>query len=88
MSILDLLAAKTSELGSGFVAAEGEVGFFAAIEADDVGEEADLRGRPLAVGAVHLAVDVTGIDEAARCQRGACWFAMSKNHNVQGSVTV
>ena len=27
-----------------FVAAEGEVGRFAAVEADDVGEEADLRG--------------------------------------------
>ena len=51
------------ELRAGFVAAEGEVEGFAAIEADEVGEEANLRGRPFAVRAVHLPVDVAGIDE-------------------------
>ena len=47
---------------AGFVAAEGVVEGFAAIEADEVGEEANLRGRPFAVRAVHLPVDVASVD--------------------------
>ena len=38
-------------------------GVFAAIEADDVGEEADLRGRPFAVGSVNLPVYMAGVNE-------------------------
>jgi len=51
------------QLRFGFVAAEGEVEFLAAIEADDVGDEANLRRRPFAVRAVYLPVDVPGINE-------------------------
>ena len=58
-----LLAEDLLELRLRLVAADGEVERFAAIEADDVGEEADLRGRPVAVGAVDLPVDVAGVDE-------------------------
>ena len=60
---LRLLAEDLFDLRLGLVAAEREVEVFAAIEADDVGEEADLRGRPVAVGAVDLPVDVPGVDE-------------------------
>ena len=47
----------------GFVAAEGKIEVFAPVEADEVAEKADLRGRPVAVGAVDLPVDVPGVDE-------------------------
>ena len=46
-----------------FATAEGEVEFLAAVEADDIRKEADLRFRPFAVGAVDLAINVAGVDE-------------------------
>ena len=46
-----------------FVAAEREVEFFVTIKTDDVGEKSDLRFGPVTMGAVDLAVDVTGVDE-------------------------
>jgi hypothetical protein len=42
---------------------DGRVERLAAIEADEVGDEADLRRCPVAVGAIHLPVDVAGVDE-------------------------
>ena len=54
------------ELGFGFFPALRKVEGFAAIEADDVGDEADLCGCPVAVGAVHLAVDVPGVNKQNR----------------------
>ena len=51
------------DFGLRFFATQCEVEGFAAIEADEVGEEANLRGRPFAVRAVHLPVDVAGIYE-------------------------
>src|SRR5205823_1166046 len=58
-----LLAEDLSDLRLSLVAAKCEVEIFAAIETDDVGEEADLRGCPIAVRAVDLPVDVPGINE-------------------------
>ena len=40
-----------------------EFGRLAAVEADEVGDELDLRGSEVAVGAVELAEDVAGVDE-------------------------
>ena len=57
------LAEDFLDLRFSLVAAEGVVEGLASVEADEVGEEADLRFRPFAVGAVYLAVDVAGIDE-------------------------
>jgi len=47
----------------GFVAAEGEIRIFPAIEAHDIGNEADLRCGLFAVRAVHLPVNVSGVNE-------------------------
>jgi len=47
----------------GFVAAEGEIRIFPAIEAHDIGNEADLRCGRSAVRAVHLPVNVSGVNE-------------------------
>ena len=46
---------------AGFVTAEGEVECLAAIEADDVGDEANLCGRPFTVRAVYLPVDMARV---------------------------
>ena len=43
--------------------AESVVGGFAAIKPHEIGEEADLCRRPLAVRAVDLPIDVTSVDE-------------------------
>ena len=59
------------------VAAEGEIGRFAAVESDDVGEEADLRGRPVAVRAVDLPVDVPGVEEEHAIRAGRALFSRS-----------
>jgi len=72
-----LVAENLFDLCAGFFAAQGEVETFAAPEADEVGDEADLRGRPFAVRSVDLPVDVAGID-----------LPLSRNQSVQGSVTV
>jgi hypothetical protein len=58
-----LIAEYVLILRTGFVVAEGAAEGFAAIEADEVGEEANLRGRPFVVRAVHLPVDVAGVYE-------------------------
>ncbi len=44
-------------------AAVEELGFFAAVEADDVGEELVLVGGEVAMGTVDLAEGVTGVEE-------------------------
>ena len=72
------------ELRFGFVAAEGEVEVFAAIEADEVGEETDLCGRPFAVGAVHLPVDVAGINEQHGVGAGRFAFALIQKPKSAG----
>ena len=59
-------AENFGELGAGFVATESKIRFFAAIEPDDIGQKTDLRGRPFAVRAVHLPVNVPGINEQDR----------------------
>jgi hypothetical protein len=46
-----------------FIAAKSEIQFFIPIQADDVREKADLSLRPVAVGAVDLAVNVPRVDE-------------------------
>jgi hypothetical protein len=55
------LAEHFLNLRAGFIAAVSEVQFFAAIEADDVGDKSNLRMRPIAMCAVNLPVDVAGI---------------------------
>ena len=56
----------SSSFGTGFVAAERIIKGFAAIEADEVSNKSCLRRRPFAVRAVHLPVDVAGINKQHR----------------------
>lgn len=72
------------ELRFGFFAAEGEVGGFAAIEADEIGHEADLGIGPVAVGAVDLAVDVAGVDEEDGVGAGRLRFPFVKEPQRAG----
>ena len=58
------------------------------IQPDDVGEELDLLGREVAVGAVDLPEDVAGVDEQHLVLARRLRLALSKNQSVQGSVTV
>ena len=51
------------QLCFGFFAPEREVKFLVTVEADDIGEEADLCVGPVTVGSIDLAVDVAGVDE-------------------------
>ena len=75
-------------LGPFFFAAVVEFEILAAVEADEVGEDLDLRGGEVAVGAVELAEDVAGIDEEDFPGAVAGLFPLSKNQRVHGSVTV
>lgn len=51
------------EFAFGLFPSERKVGCLAPVEADNIREKTYLRFRPLAVGAVDLAVDVAGVDE-------------------------
>ena len=54
------------DLGRRSIATKGGVQGFAPVQAHQVGDEADLRVRPVAVGAVHLPVDVAGVDASQK----------------------
>ncbi len=58
-----LLAEGLLQLYQHLLTAHRQIRRFAAIKPHDIGDEADLRRRPVAVGAVHLAIDVAGIDK-------------------------
>jgi hypothetical protein len=61
VGVFRLLPEELSDLGLGFIATEGEVEFLVTIQADDIGEKADLGFRPITVGAVDLPVDVASV---------------------------
>ena len=60
VAVVESRREEFAELGFGAVV---EFGRLAAVEADEVGDELDLRGSEVAVGAVELAEDVAGVDE-------------------------
>lgn len=63
VSIFRFLAEDLLDLRPGLIATKSKVNRLASIESNDVGDETDLRERPVAVRAVHLPVDVAGISE-------------------------
>ena len=63
IGIRGLRAEHLLQLHLGLGTALGVVQRLAAVQPHHIGNEADLRGRPVAVGAVHLAVNVAGVDE-------------------------
>jgi hypothetical protein len=74
-------------LEQAFAAVDG-LDVLAPVEADDVGEQLDLLGQEVAVGAVDLAVEVAGVDEQHRVLAVGAGLALSRNHRVTGRVTV
>jgi hypothetical protein len=54
----------------------------------DIGQELDLLGGEVAVGAVDLPVKVAGVEEEHRMGALVPRLPLSRNHSVQGRVTV
>lgn len=75
----------------GFVAAKVEIRIFPAIEAHDIGNEADLRCGLFAVRAVHLPVNVSGVNgqngisaEPSICLAGSDLSLIEKSEGIRG----
>jgi len=64
------------------------LGCLAPVEAGDIGQVFHLLRRPVAVGAVNLPINMTGVDKENFVGPLGLLLALSKNQRVQGKVTV
>ena len=79
-----LLAKHLFDLGRSSIAAKRDVQSFAAIQAHQVGDETSLRIRPVAMGAVYLAVNMAGVDKGHGVGAGRLGFAFVEKPQGHG----